>query len=43
MEPEKWVDEAIKLRQDGLKLSDIALRVNRATSTVWTYLKRRGY
>lgn len=43
MEPEKWVDEAIKLRQEGLKLSDIALRVNRATSTVWTYLKRRGY
>ena len=43
MEPEKWVDEATKLRQEGLKLSDIALRVNRATSTVWTYLKRRGY
>lgn len=43
MEPEKWVDEAVKLRQEGLKLSDIALRVNRATSTVWTYLKRRGY
>lgn len=43
MEPEKWVDEAVKLRQEGFKLSDIALRVNRATSTVWTYLKRRGY
>ena len=42
-EPETWIEKAIKLRKQGLKLSDIALRVNRATSTVWTYLKKRGY
>lgn len=42
-EPEAWVDEAVTLKKQGLKLSDIALRVNRATSTVWTYLKKRGY
>lgn len=42
-EPEAWVDEAVALKKQGLKLSDIALRVNRATSTVWTYLKKRGY
>lgn len=42
-EPESWVDEAVALKKQGFKLSDIALRVNRATSTVWTYLKKRGY
>lgn len=42
-EPEAWVNEAVALKKQGLKLSDIALRVNRATSTVWTYLKKRGY
>lgn len=42
-EPEAWVDEAVALKKQGFKLSDIALRINRATSTVWTYLKKRGY
>ena len=42
-EPEAWVNEAVELKKQGLTLSDIALRVNRATSTVWTYLKKRGY
>lgn len=34
LKPTDWVDEAIKMRQEGMILSDIALRVNRATSTV---------
>lgn len=42
-ELEAWVNEAVALKKQGFKLSDIALRVNRATSTVWTYLKKRGY
>ena len=42
-EPEAWVNEAVELKKQGLTLSDIALRVNKATSTVWTYLKKRGY
>lgn len=41
-EPEAWVNEAVALKKQGFKLSDIALRVNRATSTVWTYLKKKG-
>lgn len=42
LKPTDWVDEAIKMRQDGMILSDIALRVNRATSTVWKQLKLKG-
>lgn len=38
-----WVDDAIKMRQEGMILSDIALRVNRSTSTVWKQLKERGF
>lgn len=37
-----WVDDAIKMRQEGMILTDIALRVNRATSTVWKQLKLKG-
>ena len=37
-----WVEDAIKMRQEGMILSDIALRVNRATSTVWKQLKLKG-
>ena len=41
--PEKWVDKAVELRQQGIKLSAIAVVVNKSTSTVWQYLKKRGY
>lgn len=41
--PEKWVDKAIELRQQGFKLSAIAVVVDKSTSTVWQYLKKRGY
>ena len=41
--PEKWVDKAVELRQQGFKLSAIAVVVNKSTSTVWQYLKKRGY
>lgn len=41
--PEKWVDKAIELRQQGLKLSAIAKQVDRSTSTVWSHLKKRGF
>lgn len=41
--PEKWVDKAVELRQQGLKLSAIAVVVDKSTSTVWQYLKKRGY
>ena len=37
-----WVEDAIKMRQEGMILTDIALRVNRATSTVWKQLKLKG-
>lgn len=37
-----WVEDAIKMRQKGMILTDIALRVNRATSTVWKQLKLKG-
>lgn len=42
LKPTDWVDDAIKMRQEGMILSDIALRVNRATSTVWKQLKLKG-
>ena len=32
LKPTDWVDDAIKMRQEGMILSDIALRVNRSTS-----------
>lgn len=35
-----WVKNAIKMRQEGMILTDIALRVNRSTSTVWKHLKK---
>lgn len=38
-----WVEDAIKMRQEGMILTDIALRVNRVTSTVWKHLKKRGF
>lgn len=41
--PEKWVDKAVELRQQGFKLSAIAVVVDKSTSTVWQYLKKRGY
>lgn len=43
LKPTDWVDDAIKMRQEGMILSDIALRVNRSTSTVWKHLKKRGF
>lgn len=43
LKPTDWVNDAIKMRQEGMILSDIALRVNRSTSTVWRELKKRGY
>lgn len=43
LKPTDWVDDAIKMRQEGMILSDIALRVNRSTSTVWKQLKKRGF
>lgn len=42
-EPESWVDEAVALKKQGFKLSAIAVIVNKSTSTVWQYLKKRGY
>lgn len=42
LKPTDWVEDAIKMRQDGMILSDIALRVNRSTSTVWKQLKMNG-
>lgn len=42
-EPDTWIEDAIKLRKQGLKLSAIAVVVNKSTSTVWQYLKKRGY
>ncbi len=38
-----WVEDAIKMRQEGMILSDIALRVNRSITTVWKQLKKRGF
>ena len=40
--PTDWVDDAIKMRQEGMILSDIALRVNRSITTVWKQLKMKG-
>lgn len=37
-----WVDDAIKMRQEGMILSDIALTVNRSITTVWKQLKLKG-
>lgn len=37
-----WVDDAIKMRQEGMILSDIALRVNRSITTVWKQLNLKG-
>ena len=42
LKPTDWVEDAIKMRQEGMILSDIALRVNRSTSTVWKQLKLKG-
>lgn len=42
-EPDTWIEEAIKLRKQGLKLSAIAEQVDRSTSTVWSHLKKKGY
>lgn len=41
--PTDWVDDAIKMRQEGMILSDIALKVNRSITTVWKQLKERGF
>ena len=43
LKPTDWVEDAIKMRQDGMILSDVALRVNRSISTVWKQLKKRGF
>ena len=43
MEPDAWIEDAIKLRKQGVKLSAIAKQVDRSTSTVWSNLKKRGY
>ena len=40
--PTDWVNEAIKMRQEGMILSDIALKVNRSITTVWKQLKLKG-
>lgn len=42
-EPDTWIEKAIKLRKQGLKLSTIAKQVDRSTSTVWSHLKKRGF
>ncbi len=42
-EPETWIEKAIKLRKQGVKLSAIAQEVDRSISTVWSNLKKRGY
>ena len=42
LKPTDWVEDAVKMRKEGMILSDIALRVNRATSTVWKQLKLKG-
>ena len=42
-EPDAWIEDAIKMRKQGLKLSVIAEQVDRATSTVWSHLKKRGF
>lgn len=42
LKPTDWVEDAIKMRQDGMILSDIALRVNRSTSTVCKRLQEKG-
>lgn len=41
LKPTDWVEDAIKMRQDGMILSDIALRVNRSTSTVCKRLQEK--
>lgn len=43
MEPDAWIEDAIKLRKQGVKLSAIAEQVDRSISTVWSHLKKRGY
>ena len=43
MEPDAWIEDAIKLRKQGVKLSAIAEQVDRSISTVWSNLKKRGY
>lgn len=42
-EPETWIEKAIKLRKQGVKLSAIAQQVDRSISTVWSNLKKRGF
>lgn len=42
LKPTDWVNDAIKMRQEGMILSDIALRVNRSITTVWKQLKMKG-
>ena len=42
-EPETWIEKAIKLRKQSLKLTAIAEQVDRSTSTVWSHLKKRGF
>lgn len=39
----EWIEKAIELRNEGMILSDIALRVNRSITTVWKQLKEKGY
>lgn len=41
--PNTWIEDAIKLRKQGLELSAIAEQVDRSTSTVWSHLKKRGF
>lgn len=41
--PNTWIEDAIKLRKQGIKFSTIAEQVNRSTNTVWRHLKKRGY
>lgn len=42
-EPETWIEKAIKLRKQSLKLSAIAEQVDRSISTVWSNLRKRGF
>lgn len=42
LKPTDWVNDAIKMRQEGMILSDIALKVNRSITTVWKQLKMKG-
>lgn len=38
----EWIEKAIELRNEGMILADIAIKVNRSITTVWKQLKMKG-